>query len=221
MRVLVVEDDQLLLRGLLRVLTRAGHASEYARTGAEADAVLKNTVFDLIVLDVGLPIFDGFEVLRRLRERKSTSNVLVLTARDAVEDRVHGLDLGADDYLTKPFSITEFEARVRALLRRPPLVPPMTEISGLRIDEAAKRVEVVGRTVDLTPREWSLLEIFLRRTGRVISKEQIAQHLNSIGDPLSPNAIEVYVSRLRSKIEPSGVQIRTVRGFGYLCEAEA
>jgi two-component system OmpR family response regulator len=221
MRVLVVEDDQLLLRGLLRVLVRAGHAAEHARTGADADALLKSNAYDLVVLDIGLPVFDGFEVLRRVRERKSTCNVLVLTARDAVEDRVHGLDLGADDYLTKPFSITEFEARVRALLRRPPLVPPITQICSLKIDEAAKRVEVGGKAVDLTPREWSLLEIFLRRLGRVMSKEQIAQHLNAIGDPLSDNAIEVYVSRLRSKIEPSGVQIRTVRGFGYLCEVEA
>ncbi len=220
MRVLVVEDDPLLLSGLLNVLTRAGHATEQARSGAEADALLKTNAFDLVVLDVGLPVFDGFEVLRRLRERKSTCSVLVLTARDAVEDRVHGLDLGADDYLTKPFSITEFEARVRALLRRPPPVLPSVEVGRLKIDEAAKRVEIDGKVVELTPREWSLLEIFLRRTGRVISKEQIAQHLTSLGDPLSANAIEVYVSRLRSKIEPSGVQIRTVRGFGYLCEAE-
>jgi len=218
MRVLVVEDDELLLRGLLSVLARAGHASEHARSGTEADALLKTNTFDLVVLDIGLPVFDGFEVLRRMRERNATCNVLVLTARDAVEDRVHGLDLGADDYLTKPFSITEFEARVRALLRRPPLAPPMVQVCGLRIDEAAKRIEVNGKAVDLTPREWSLLEIFLRRTGRVISKEQIAQHLNAIDDALSANAIEVYVSRLRSKIEPSGVQIRTVRGFGYLCE---
>ena len=161
-----------------------------------------------------------------MRERKSTCNVLVLTARDTVEDRVHGFDLGADDYLTKPFSITEFEARVRALLRRPPLVQPITQICGLKIDEAAKRVEVAGKAVDLTPRECAL-EIFLRRLGRVMSKEQIAQHMNAIGDPLSANAIEVYVSRLRSKIEPSGCRFvgarlrLPVRGRGLIRQSDA
>jgi two-component system, OmpR family, response regulator len=216
MRILVVEDDALLAEGLIKVLTRAGHAVDHATTGKYADRLLSEEPFDLLVLDIGLPDFDGFEVLRRLRARHSTTAVLMLTARDAVEDRVRGLDLGAEDYLTKPFSVNEFEARVRALLRR--IVPPAPRwsISGLEVDVAAKRIRVEDRPVDLTPREWSLLELFLTRPGRVLSKEQIGGSLFGFDGQPSPNAIEVYVSRLRAKIEPAGAHIRTVRGFGYL-----
>jgi len=220
MRILVVEDDALLADGLTRVLTRSGHAVDQARTGLQADNSLRTVSYELVVLDVGLPGVDGFEVLRRLRSRRSKANVLVLTARDGVEDRVHGLDLGADDYLTKPFSVTEFEARVRALSRRKSPAAASIEIHGLRVDIEAKRVKVNDVAVDLTVREWALLELFLARPGRVLSKEQIAQQLASYEDTLTANAIEVYVSRLRSKVEASGVRIRTVRGFGYMWEAE-
>jgi two-component system, OmpR family, response regulator len=218
MRILVVEDDALLADGLSAALTRAGHAVQQARTGRRGDELLRSEEFDLAVLDVGLPDIDGFEVLRRLRSRRSTTNVLVLTARDAVEDRVHGLDLGADDYLTKPFSVTEFEARVRALLRRNAGPPAAWTVAGLTVDVAAKRIRVRDKPVELTPREWALLELFLTRPRRVLSKEQIAENLFSVEEHLSPNAIEVYVSRLRAKIEEAGVYIKTVRGFGYLWE---
>jgi two-component system OmpR family response regulator len=218
MRILVVEDDALLALGLTAALSRAGHAVQHARTGRDADLWLGSEHFDLVVLDIGLPDIDGFEVLRRLRARRSTTGVLVLTARDAVEDRVHGLDLGADDYLTKPFSVTEFEARVRALLRRPGATQTAWSIGGLTVDPAAKRVKVNDRPVELTPREWALLELFLARPRRVLGKEQIAASLFTSDEHLSPNAIEVYVSRLRTKLEPAGVHIRTVRGFGYLWE---
>ncbi|HEX7273235.1 MAG TPA: response regulator transcription factor [Casimicrobiaceae bacterium] len=216
MRILVVEDDTLLAEGLVKVLTRAGHTVEHAATGREADQLLSEEQFALVVLDVGLPDIDGFEVLRRLRARESPTMVLVLTARDAVEDRVRGLDLGAEDYLTKPFSVTEFEARVRALLRR--IVTPSASwsIAGLTVDIAGKRVRVHDKPIDLTPREWALLELFLTRPGRVLSKDQIGSNLFRLDEQPSPNAIEVYVSRLRAKIEPAGVHIRTVRGFGYL-----
>ena len=219
MHILVVEDDALLTEGLVRVLSRAGHVVAHAATGNSADQLLTAELFDLIVLDIGLPDIDGFEVLRRLRARHVATSVLILTARDAVEDRVHGLDLGAEDYLTKPFSVNEFEARVRALLRR--LVAPEARWStaGLGIDLAAKRVKVHGKPVELTRREWTLLELFLTRSGRVLSKEQIAERLTGFDEQLSPNAIEVHVSRLRTKLEPAGVHIRTVRGFGYLWEA--
>jgi two-component system OmpR family response regulator len=142
----------------------------------------------------------------------------VLTARDAVEDRVHGLDLGADDYMTKPFSLTEFEARVRALLRRSTAPSAPLNFGALSVDLAAKRARVAGRTIDLTPREWGLLELLLTRSGRVLSKDQIAEHLLVYDDQISSNAIEVYISRLRVKIEPMGTRIRTVRGFGYIWE---
>ena len=221
MRILVVEDDPLLAAGLERVLCRCGHAVDRAATGIQADNLLRGTAYELVVLDIGLPDIDGFEVLRRFRVRRARTNVLVLTARDAVEDRVHGLDLGADDYLTKPFAIAEFEARVRALLRRTSApIGPLT-FRGLTIDTAVKRVKVQDVPVDLTVREWALLELFLARPGRVLSKEQIAQQLVNYDDSLSLNTVEVYVSRLRSKIETDGVRIRTVRGFGYLWEAES
>src|SRR5947207_6192581 len=218
MRILVVEDDALLADGLMSMLTRAGHAVQHVATGLQADKALRGAAYDLVVLDIGLPDIDGFEVLRRLRLRHSTANVLVLTARDAVEDRVHGLDLGADDYLTKPFSVTEFEARVRALLRRCATLPASVSVAGLAVDVAAKRVRVRDKPVDLTPREWAILELFLARPHRVLSKEQIAENLFAVDEHLSHNAIEVYVSRLRTQIEPAGVHIRTVRGFGYMWE---
>ena len=218
MRILLVEDDTLLAQGLLAVLQRASHGVDHASTGTDADRALRTTDFDLVVLDIGLPDVDGFELLRRLRARGSPTKVLVLTARDAVEDRVRGLDLGADDYLTKPFSVTEFEARVRALLRRP--AHPVTAVTfgALQVDFAAKRARIAGKVVELTPREWGLLELFLSRPGRVFSKEQIGERILSYDEHLSPNAIEVYVSRLRAKLEEAGAQLRTIRGFGYIWE---
>jgi two-component system, OmpR family, response regulator len=218
MRILVVEDDSLLARGLTRILSRAGHAVDQAENGLQADKALRAAPYELVVLDIGLPDIDGFEVLRRLRRRHAATNVLVLTARDAVEDRVHGLDLGADDYLTKPFSVNEFEARVRALLRRTSLPAGAVSMGGLTVDVEAKRVRVNGTSVELTVREWALLELFMTRPSRVLSKEQIAQQLADYDAQLTSNAIEVYVSRLRAKIESAGVRIRTVRGFGYLWE---
>lgn len=220
MRVLVVEDDSLLATGLVRILTRAAHAVDHVAAGSEADEKLTATPYDLVVLDVGLPDIDGFELLRRLRARRASVPVLMLTARDAVEDRVQGLDMGADDYLTKPFSLTEFEARVRVLLRRTALPALKLTAGRLSVDVAAKRVKIDGVPVDLTAREWALMELFLSRPGRVLSKEHILQHLFSQSEQVAPNTVEVYVSRLRAKIESSGVRIRTVRGFGYLWEGD-
>jgi two-component system OmpR family response regulator len=218
MRILVVEDDALLAEGLTRVLKRSGHAVDQVRTGLHADSSLRLVSYELVVLDIGLPGIDGFEVLSRLRARRSKANVLVLTARDGVDDRVHGLDLGADDYLIKPFSVSEFEARVRALSRRTSLAATSITIRGLSVDIEAKRVKVNDVPVELRVREWAVLELFLARPGGVISKEEIAQRLARYEDTLTVNAIEVYVSRLRSKVEASGVRIRTVRGFGYMWE---
>ena len=218
MRILVVEDDSLLARGLTDLLLRAGHAVDHVATGVQADKALRRASYDLLVLDIGLPDIDGFEVLRRLRTRRAATSVLVLTARDAVEDRVHGLDLGADDYLTKPFSVTEFEARVRALLRRTTLPAGAVHVGGLTVELEAKRIKVNGTSSELTTREWALIELFMTRPGRVLSKEQIAEHLAEYDTQLTANAIEVYVSRLRAKIESADVRIRTVRGFGYLWE---
>src|SRR5438067_95814 len=167
MRVLVVEDDSLLAQGLVRVLTRAGHAVDRVETGVQADRALRAASYDLVVLDIGLPDIDGFEVLRRLRLRHAGANVLVLTARDAVEDRVHGLDLGADDYLTKPFSVTEFEARVRALLRRTSLPAGAVSIGRLTIDVEAKLIRISGTPIELTGREWALLGLVMAANVRM------------------------------------------------------
>jgi DNA-binding response OmpR family regulator len=166
-----------------------------------------------------LPDIDGYEVLRRLRARSDAIPVLIVTARDAIDERVHGLDLGADDYLTKPFSLVELEARVRALLRRS-RPPPYTRITvgSLTVDNAAKRVEVDGVPVGLTVREWALLQLFLERPGHALSKQTIAQVISDSVDTIAANTVEVYVSRLRAKLESAGIVIRTVRGFGYLWE---
>jgi DNA-binding response OmpR family regulator len=221
MRILLVEDDATLADGLTRTLNQAEYTVEQVRTGEEADTALQHRLFDFVVLDIGLPGIDGFEVLRRLRRRPTYVPVLVLTARDAIDDRVRGLDLGADDYLVKPFALPEFEARVRALIRRSQAGKNPQLINGpLIMDTIARRVTLNGQPVDLTAREWSVLEHLMMRAGQVVSKEHLLQALSTWDRELSLNAIEVYVSRLRSKIEHGGVNIRTVRGFGYLLEEQ-
>jgi two-component system, OmpR family, response regulator len=168
---------------------------------------------------VGLPQMDGFEVLKRLRARRSRVPVLVLTVRDAVDDRVAGLDLGADDYLTKPFELAELDARVRALIRRAHASPTPEIVHGpLRLDIVGRRLYCRGQPLELSARELSVVELLLLREGRVVTKQQIVDHLYGWEDTSSSNAVEVFVYRLRRKLEPSGVDIRTVRGMGYLIE---
>ena len=219
MRILVVEDDPLLAESLVRALQQQGYGVGHARRGQDADTALRTHHFDLLLLDIGLPDVDGFEVLRRLRARSDATPVLVVTAREAVDERVHGLDLGADDYLTKPFSLSELEARVRALLRRAkPALAARIVVGGLTVDSAARRAKIDGCAVELTAREWALLELFLARPGHALSKLAIARTIGDSAAAIAPNTVEVYVSRLRSKLEPAGIVIRTVRGFGYLWE---
>src|SRR5690348_5524644 len=219
LRILVVEDDSLLAESLIRALQQQGYGVGHARRGHDADALLRDHRYDLLLLDIGLPDVDGFEVLRRLRARSDATPVLVVTAREAVDERVHGLDLGADDYLTKPFSLSELEARVRALLRRAkPTLSTRIVVGGLTVDSAARRAKIDGRAVELTTREWTLLELFLARPGHALSKLTIARTIGDSVAAIAPNTVEVYVSRLRAKLEPAGIVIRTVRGFGYLWE---
>ena len=222
MRILIVEDDPSLAEGMAGSLRRPGFAIDSARSGEKADAMLKAESYDLVVLDVGLPGIDGFEVLRRLRARGSRAPVLILTARDEIEDRVHGLDLGADDYMVKPFAFPEFEARIRALLRRGEAQSSAVLILGpLKLDRSAQRAWIGEQPLELTGREWAVLEVLLSRTGQVMSKERILQSISNWEDELSPAAIEVYVSRLRGKLGPAGLRIRSIRGFGYLLEEPA
>jgi two-component system, OmpR family, response regulator len=219
MRVLLVEDDASLLEGITRILLEAGHAVDARTTGVEALEATRHERFDLVLLDIGLPGIDGYEVLRRLRTAQDFTPVLVLTARQQISDRVHGLDLGADDYLAKPFAIAELGARVRALLRRTQIrAAPRITHGPLTIDAAARRAYLSGERLDLTMREWALLEVLLRKVEKIVSKESIIHWVASWDDELSLNAIEVYVSRLRAKLEPAGIRIRTVRGFGYMLE---
>jgi len=218
MRILVVEDDKVLSDVLTRALSQAAHAVDLAATGEEADRALSCAAYDLAILDIGLPGLSGLDVLRRLRERRSTMPVLMLTALDRLEDRVRGLDLGADDYLAKPFDLPELEARVRALLRRGSNSTPWLEHGALRFDTVGRRVFHDGKPLELSPRELAVLELLLMREGRVVSKEQMVNHLYGWADEVGDNAIEVHVYRLRRKLEPLGCEIRTVRGMGYLME---
>ena len=222
MRLLIVEDDAPLASGLQRILEAEGHAVDVTPRGEEAVLAASQEKFDLVILDIGLPQMDGFEVLRRLRAGAAAGGpmpVLVLTARDAVDDRVRGLDLGADDYMVKPFAMPELTARVRALLRRSQAHGgPRIAHGPLQLDTVARRAFLRNEPLELAAREWAVLEVLLARVEKIVSKEAIIQAVAGWGDDLSPNAIEVYVSRLRSKLEPAGIKIRTVRGFGYMLE---
>jgi two-component system, OmpR family, response regulator len=219
MHILIAEDDLVLTDGLQRALKTAGYTVDHVASGSEADAALLLQNFDLLILDLGLPVVPGLEVLRRLRARGQHTPVLILTAADSVEQRVKGLDLGADDYMAKPFALQELEARVRALTRRGIGATGQVVRHGALSFDASSRVAYLNdQVVELSAREVSLLEALLQRAGRLVSKEALVQALCSWGDEVSNNAIEVYVHRLRKKLEPGGVRIATVRGLGYCLE---
>jgi DNA-binding response OmpR family regulator len=218
---LLVEDDAVLADGLLRTLQAQDMQVELLRDGLAADTRLQGKQPAVVVLDIGLPGIDGFEVVRRLRARGASTPVLLLTARDAVEDRVRGLETGADDYLVKPFASAELVARIRALARRAAPPTPQLGLGLLSLDSATRRARVGERPLELSAREWGVLEYLLQHTGRVVSKQQIIDAIAPWGDDLTLNAVEVYVSRLRLKLDGAGLAIRTIRGFGYLLEAAA
>lgn len=219
MRILLIEDDALLADGLARALRHSGYVVDHASDGRVADGLLTNGCYDLAILDLGLPGLDGSEVLQRLRARRQQTPVLVLSARLAVEERVRLLDLGADDYVVKPVTLDELEARVRALIRRGQggAVPDLM-LGRLRLDTVGKRAWLDDMPLDLNAREWAALEFLAGRVNRIVSKEQLMQALYGWQDDISTNAIEKLMSRLRSKIEIAGITIRTVRGLGYYLE---
>jgi DNA-binding response OmpR family regulator len=218
-RILLIEDDQVLGDAVLRSLEQAGYAVDWAHSGASADTALKDQIYDLALLDLGLPQLDGLEVLRRLRSRHDSLPVLIVTARDSLEDRIAGLDLGADDYVLKPFHIPELLARVRAHIRRAHVAPSMEITYGpLVYDTATRLVRLQGEAFSLSARELGILETLLLRTGKVVTKEMLVEKLCNWDEELGSNAIEVYVHRLRKKLQPHGIDISTVRGLGYMLE---
>jgi two-component system OmpR family response regulator len=223
MKLLLAEDDTILADALTVSLKGSGFEIEVAGNGAVAEYLLLRHDFDLGVLDLGLPLVDGLTVLKKVRAVKPTLPMMVLTALDGLEQRVAGLNAGADDYLTKPFDFPELEARIRALLRRAhgPVATPAVQTTGLlRFDREARRAIVDKTTLELSPREWTLLDLLLTQRDRVVTKEQIAQGWTPDPNEQNLGSIEVYIHRLRRKLEGSMVSIRTVRGLGYLLEAE-
>ncbi|MGV8843370.1 MAG: response regulator [Pseudomonas sp.] len=220
MRILLVEDHPQLAASVAQALKSAGWTVDVLHDGVAADLALASEEYALAILDIGLPRLDGFQVLARLRARGKMLPVLMLTARSEVKDRVHGLNLGADDYLAKPFELSELEARVKALLRRSVLGGEQQQRCGeLVYDLATRRFSARGENLSLTSREQAVLEAMIARPGRVMSKEQLAAQVFGLDEEASADAIEIYVHRLRKKIEGSGVRIVTFRGLGYLLEA--
>ncbi|MBA3909071.1 MAG: DNA-binding response regulator [Rhodobacter sp.] len=222
MRLLLVEDDLPLAEALTALLAGSGHAVDCVHDGLAAEALLLAELFELVVLDLNLPGLDGLSLLRRVRARTPSPAVMILTARGSAEERVRGLDLGADDYMSKPFDVREFEARVRSLLRRQAgLRSSVVRLGQVTLDLTTRQFRAEEADLDLPPRERALLELFFLRAGKVVTKEAIVQSLTSLDDLLSDNAIEQYVSRLRRRIAPLGLTLRTARGLGYLLEKPA
>ena len=218
MHLLVVEDDARLSRLLKRLLSQDRHIVETAMTAEEGLEVATSTLeLDAIILDVGLPDRSGFEVARTLRKKGSQVPILMLTARDSINDRVEGLDAGADDYLVKPFAYEELLARLRALGRRPPARKSAALKAGpIELDETTRRVTVSGRPVDLSQREFSILECLLRRPGQVLSRDQLLDYAWPYGVALTPNTVEAYIHLLREKLgSEAAASVETVRGVGY------
>lgn len=217
MRLLLVEDDLILKDGLERSFTKSGYAVDVMTDGESANKLLSYQEYDVIVLDLGLPKLDGFEVLKRLRSRGNKTPVLILTALEDIQNRVKGLDLGADDYLAKPFELAELEARIRALIRRGVSGGSATITFGdLVFDTSSRQCQVKDVALGLSARESALLELLMLKATKVVSKAKILEHLCSWDEEISENAVEVSISRLRKKLNPFGIEIRTIRGLGYL-----
>ena len=219
-RILLVEDDPSLARGVAAMLRAAGHAVDPAEDGETAIALAGEEPYSLITLDLGLPDMPGLEVLRSIRRSGLKTPILILTARDAIADRVEGLDLGADDYLLKPFEPSELEARIRALLRRTQgEATSVVTVGSLVFDESRASAKVGDRELVLRRREWAVLSRLVARVGKVVSKERLTAEIFSYDEDVGPNAVEVYIARLRRKLEPDGPEIRTIRGLGYILVA--
>ena len=219
MKLLLAEDDAMLADALQTQLRGAGFTVEHAPNGAVADYLLQKESFDIAVLDLGLPMMDGLAVLQHVRQTQPGLPVLLLTARDSLDDRVAGFQAGADDYVTKPFDFPELLARLQALLRRSQPTHTPALLGRLTLDHTSRRALVAGEPLELSGREWSLLELLVQQRDKVVTKDQITQTWESEGGEVGGgNSIEVYIHRLRRKLEDAGLVIRTVRGLGYLLE---
>ncbi|HTD07034.1 response regulator transcription factor [Undibacterium sp.] len=218
MHVLLVEDDSVIADGIMRNLKAQGMVIDVVNNGIDALSALQRSEIAVMVLDIGIPGIDGFEVIRRLRNQGRHLPVLLLTARDSIQDRVHGLELGADDYLVKPFATPELVARIKALVRRSAPEAAKLQLAGLSLDQGSKRAKVNDQPIDLSVREWAVLEYLMQQAARVVSKQQIIDAILPWGEDITLNAVEVYVSRIRIKIADAGITIRTIRGFGYMLE---
>ncbi len=221
MRILLVEDDAILGNATSVYLRNNGYVVDWAQDGKQADVALHDDIYEVVILDLGLPQMDGLNVLKRLRARKINSSVIILTARDALEDRIAGLDFGADDYLIKPIKLPELAARLRVQIRRKHAVSAATiEYPPLTLHVKDRLVTHLGEPFALSPREFSLLETLLMRVGKVVSKESLLSNISDWDDNLGSNAIEVFMHRLRKKLLQVGIEIRTVRGLGYLLDKQ-
>jgi DNA-binding response OmpR family regulator len=234
MRLLLVEDDVMVASGIKLGLSDAGYAVDWVGSAERALEVTKSEAFDLAVVDIGLPLMDGLALTQRLRQGGHAMPVLILTARDALQDRVQGLDMGADDYMVKPFELPELLARLRALLRRSQAATSATLTFGaLELDTAHRQAcirppakamadgeSVLPPTIpiELGPREWTVMEYLLLQAPKPANKDKLLQALTGWDKEITPNAIEVYISRLRGKLEPHGIALRSIRGFGYRLE---
>jgi heavy metal response regulator len=221
MRILVVEDEGKIADFIRRGLESAGYAVDHAANGRGALDHVHATEYDLIILDLMLPDMDGFDLLEKLRNRKTSSPVLILSARDAVDDRVRGLEGGADDYIVKPFAFVELLARVRALLRRGQATPERLQVGDLVLDCIRRKVTRSGQGVELAPKEFSILEYLMRNRGRPLSRTMIVEHVWDVEYDGLTNIVDVYIRHLRSKIDDPHTQkmIQTVRGVGYMLDA--
>lgn len=221
MRILLAEDDEVLSDGISKALKQCGYTVDHVNSGADADVALATAPFDLAILDLGLPQMDGLQVLKRLRSSGKKLPVLIVTARDALGDRVSGLDLGADDYMVKPFDLPELEARVRALIRRSSFGAEAEIVFGpVAMDTVSRSITISGEAIELSSKELTVFELLLQRPGKVVSKEQLLERMYGFDEEVSQNAVEVLIHRLRRKIETYGLSVRTIRGLGYVLEVE-
>jgi DNA-binding response OmpR family regulator len=221
MRLLLVEDDVMVASGIKLGLTGAGYAVDWVGSAEKAIEALAADAFDAAIIDIGLPRSDGLELTRQMRQTGHTLPVLILTARDALQDRVQGLDMGADDYMVKPFELPELLARLRALLRRSQAATSaLLTFGSLTLDTALRQAHANGQSIELGPREWTVMEYLLLQAPKPAAKDKILAALTGWDKEITANAVEVYISRLRGKLEPHGIALRSIRGFGYRLELD-